>query len=302
MSSAAETPPENARVVIGLGELLWDEFADGRRPGGAPANVAYQSTTLGLRGMIASRVGRDEDGDLLVEAVRKKGVDISLVQVDGEHATGRVSIDLEDGEPSYAIHPAAWDHLEATPTLLEQAAGAAAICFGTLAQRGDESRDAIGSVLAVAGPLKVYDINLRQSFYSKDVIADSLAVANVAKLNQDEAKLLRKMLDLPDGEQFGAELRRRFELDLVCLTHGADGCELFGQQHVVAKAEPVKVADAVGAGDAFTAALTYSTLHDWPLQNRAELANAIGGLVASSRGAMPAIADKARAIRDRLAP
>ena len=296
------TPAESAPVVVGLGEVLWDEFADGRRPGGAPANVAYHSCMLGLDGRIASRVGRDQDGDLLVERLRQTALDVELIQTDAELSTGRVTVELDDGQPTYTIHPAAWDNIEATPGLLDVAGGAAAICFGTLAQRSDESRKAIQSCLEATAGLKVYDVNLRQSFYSKPVIEASLQTADVTKLNHEEAAVLAKMFDLPDGDGFGPALREFASLDVVCLTHGADGCELIGESRVFEASEPVEVADAVGAGDAFTAALTYATLQDWPLANRARFANAVGGLVASKRGAMPDTADRVDELKRQHAP
>ena len=293
---------QTEQTVIGLGELLWDEFPDGRRPGGAPANVAYHCTMLGLDGRVASRVGRDESGDRLVQTIREHGLDVSLIQTDQDLPTGRVTVELEDGEPTYTIHPAAWDNIEPAPELVSACGGAAAICFGTLAQRGDDSRKAIQACVEAAAPLKVYDVNLRQSFYSRETIEQSLAAADVVKLNRDESAVLAKLLQLPGDDDFAAEVRNRYRVELLCLTHGADGCELIADERVFAKSEPVEVADAVGAGDAFTAALTYATLSGWPLANRANFANAIGGLVASQRGAMPAIREEATACRDRYAP
>lgn len=287
--------------VIGLGELLWDEFPDGRRPGGAPANVAYHATMLGLPAAVASRVGRDESGDRLTETIRQNGLDVSLIQTDPEADTGRVTIELDDGEPSYSIHPAAWDHIEAGETLLARAGDAAAVCFGTLAQRSEVSRDTIQQCVATGASLKVYDVNLRQSFFTKDTVAASLAAADLVKLNRDETGTLAKLLDLPAGDDFAPAVRERFEVELVCVTLGPDGCELVADDRVLERSDPVELADAVGAGDAFTAALTFATLQRWPLSNRARLANAIGGLVASRRGAMPSIADEAAAIRDRIA-
>ena len=290
---ATDSPQSRAEapVVIGLGELLWDEFEDGRRPGGAPANVAYQATQLGLAGRIASRVGRDEDGDRLVEQVRRKGLDVQLVQVDGEHLTGRVTIDLEDGQPSYSIHPAAWDYIETTEPLTAACEQAAAICFGTLAQRGETSQATIAACCDAAGPLKVFDVNLRQSYYSRDILEASLQHADVVKFNHDEALVIAKLLQR-DADSLPQSLRQDFEIGLVCITRGAEGCELIADERVFQPSEPVEVADAVGAGDAFTAALTYATLHEWPLMERARLANAVGGLVASQRGAMPDIAER----------
>ena len=287
-------------TLIGLGEMLWDEFPDGRRPGGAPANVAYHATMVGLRGSIASRVGRDQDGDILVEQVRQHGVDVSLVQTDQEHPTGRVTVDLEEGQPSYTIHPAAWDYLEPTDELIAAAADAGAIAFGTLAQRNTESQKTIAACLEAAPGLRVYDVNLRQHFYDKDTLTRSLRLAHIVKLNTEERMVIAKLLELPSGDDFAAAVRDQFDISVVCLTHGSDGCELFGDSRVRVGSEPIQVADAVGAGDSFTAALTFARLSDWPLEESARFANAVGGLVASERGAMPSVADRVRELRDSI--
>lgn len=299
----------DAPLVIGLGELLWDVFPDSRRPGGAPANVAFQASQLGYHGLVASRVGDDRPGRELREALSETGLDLSLLQTDARHPTGEVTVDVSDGgHPDYTIHEnVAWDYLEATDEWRDAASAAAAVCFGTLAQRSKKSRETIHSVLAACGDecLIVYDVNLRQDWYEADWIARSLRAARVVKLNRDEADLLAPLLDL-DSSAYPAFCRsalEKFDLSLVCITRAEEGCLLVSSDDCVdVEGRPVEVADAVGAGDAFTAALITALLNDWPLEPSAHFANAVGGLVASRSGAMPELSDELAKLRDKHGP
>ncbi|MCA9077947.1 MAG: carbohydrate kinase [Planctomycetaceae bacterium] len=292
------TSPD-APLVIGLGELLWDVFPDSQRPGGAPSNVAFQASQLGLNGLVASRVGEDPLGDELLEFLDSKGLDTSLIQRDAEYETGRVTVDISDsGHPDYVIHEnTAWDHLEPTSELLDAAGRAAAVCFGTLAQRSPQSRETIHQVLNTCSDecLIVYDVNLRQHWYDREWIERSLELSTIAKLNLDEAAVLCRLLDLDikSIHRFASGIREQFEIELVCITRAERGCWLSDINETVdLSGEPVDVVDAVGAGDAFSAALIATRLWGWPLQQSAEFANAIGGLVASHSGAMPDLADQ----------
>lgn len=280
--------------VIGLGELLWDVFPDSRRPGGAPANVAFHAAQFGATGLVASRVGQDGDGRELIEFLQSKGLSTALVQQDDEHPTGRVTVSLSDGgQPSYVIHEnSAWDFLAPVDDLLSAARSAAAVCFGTLAQRSDVSRNAIQRVLAECGDdtLVVYDVNLRQNWYCREWIETSLRASDVFKLNHDELAVLSELLEVhPSGPQeFVAAIRERYGVKIVCITRGENGCLLSdGVQWCDIPGEPVQVVDAVGAGDAFTAALIVGLLNGLPLDRVGRSANRIGGLVASRAGAMP---------------
>lgn len=281
-------------VVLGIGELLWDDFPDGRRPGGAPANVAYHAGLLDADVGVVSRVGDDQDGRDLIAEIDMAEVDPVLVQTDSDHPTGVVSVDLVDGQPSYTIHPAAWDHIEATVDTLDTVAAADAICFGTLAQRHEDSRAAIQACLKAAAegtPLVVYDVNLRQDFFDAELIRTSLRYADIVKLNEGEVTTIGELLGLttePAG--FAAALQENFDVQCVCVTRGGDGCVLFDADETVdIPGTEIELVDAVGAGDAFTAALIVSTLEGFPLEARGEIANAVGALVASRAGAMPDI-------------
>ena len=285
------TPP----WFLGLGELLWDCFPDRRLPGGAPANVAFHAQQLGLSAATVTRVGCDALGDEICEFLRAQGLCLDLVQRDPVHGTGTVTVEAGPGGTSYVFKPdSAWDFLEATPDLQAAASAASALCFGTLAQRSPVSRETIHACLAATGRdcLVVYDVNLRPPFFEKTWIERSLAQARIVKLNDDEVRTLSHLFETGDSDnvQFAHWLLQHYDLELVCVTRGGDGCLLVQSDQVVdIPGVPVKVVDTVGAGDAFTAALIQTRLSGWPLLRCAEFANRVGALVASRAGAMPVL-------------
>ena len=280
--------------VIGLGELLWDCFPDQRRPGGAPANVAYHAQQLGLSAAVLTRVGTDSLGDELITFLNQQGLSTQLVQRDPVHGTGTVTVVPRGTSTDYQFLPdSAWDFLEADTAALAAVRGVKALCFGTLAQRSPVSRENIQRLVAAtpAACLRVYDVNLRPPFYEQAWIEESLRLANIVKLNDDEVRTLAQLLGGPVGElAFAQFLLREYSLQLVCITKGAHGA-LAVSSDATAESEgfAVEVADTVGAGDAFTATLIWSQLQRWPLQQGVELANRVGALVASRAGAMPDI-------------
>jgi fructokinase len=296
-----EEPP----IVVGLGELLWDCFADERHPGGAPANVAFMSRQLGLRGTVCSRVGRDALGDELLEFLRRHRLDTDYVQRDADHKTGWVTVDLTRPQhPEYTIHEdVAWDYLAFDEPTRGLASQAAAICFGTLAQRSDASRETIYACLdaAPADCLRVYDVNLRRPWYERRHVERSLHRANLVKLSEEEVVALTEMLDLgmDDPHFFANTIRQAYEVDLVCVTRGARGCLLVdGEGFSDRPGIPIEAADPVGAGDALTAALIYAQLRGWPREPSAEFANRVAALVASRPGAMPELGGELETIID----
>lgn len=290
----------NTKFIVGLGEVLWDCFEHEKLPGGAPANFAYISTQLGNRGVVASRVGTDEFGNEIIEYLNSRELDTTLVQHDAAHPTGTVQVTTnESGSASY-VFPAdvAWDFLEQTHDLAELARNASAVCFGSLAQRSEVSCRTIHAFLQQTSPdcLNVFDVNLRQDFYSDDVVRRSLLAANVFKLSDEEVETVCELLsvDRKTDKRLAAVVLDEFDVRMVCVTRGPEGCTLFtpGENpdvpnRVDIPGQSVTVADTVGAGDAFTAALTYGLLNDWPTEKVGQLANRVGGLIASKSGAMP---------------
>lgn len=285
----------SAYTIVGIGELLWDVFPSGKQLGGAPGNFVYITNLLGDRGFIASRIGADALGDDLRRRLQQLALDASFVQVDPAHPTGTVNVQVDrDGQPKFEITPSvAWDFLEWTPEWRALAHEADAVCFGSLAQRAPRSRRTIAEFLAAVRPgtPRIFDVNLRQNFYSAEVLCESAACADILKLNHEEIGRVTQLLGQPcQGEAEAAQrLRQVFELNLVCVTRGAGGSLLVGEagshEHPGFK---IEVADTVGAGDAFTAALVHNFLRGASLAEMNEAANRTGAWVASQVGATPA--------------
>ncbi len=282
----------NARILA-VGEILWDLLPDGRQIGGAPANFAYHAHALGAEAMIVSRVGADPLGSEILERLCALSLPVKGVAVDPTAPTGTVSVELlPDGQPRFTIHEdVAWDRIAVDEVSLRYASQAGAVCFGSLAQRGEPSRTSIRRIVATtpAEALRVFDINLRQRCYSAEVIEASLKLANVLKLNDDELPVVTDMFGLC-GDMRGqlAALAQRFQLRAVALTRGAEGCLLLvdgiWSEH---PGFPVNVVDTVGAGDAFTAAMTLGLLAGWTPDTINRHANEIAAYVCSQRGATP---------------
>ena len=291
------------RTVVGLGELLWDLFPAGKQLGGAPANFAYITSLLGDDGIPASRLGRD---DLGIEAIRRLGelgLSTEFIQQDADHPTGTVKVKVDPaGQPCFEIaQSVAWDFFDWTPPWQELAQRTDAVCFGSLAQRSARSHDTIRKFLQNMRPgaLRVFDVNLRQNFYTRQVLAESMELATVIKLNHEELPKIMRPFELENqgergGEDPGEENAARrllssYDLDLVCITRGTNGSLLVSaDQSTEHPGFKVKVADTVGAGDAFTAALVHGYLRGTSLVQINEAANRVGAWVASQPGATPA--------------
>ena len=295
-------------LILGIGELLWDVLPEGPRLGGAPANFTVMAGRLGNHAAILSRIGRDDLGRKVVRVLDPLPADASHLQVDPEHETGRVTVSLHHGQPEYIIHqPAAWDFLELSGEWVQLAERADAICFGSLAQRSAESRQTIQTLVAQTSKecVRVFDVNLRAPYYSGEVIQESLELASVMKMNDAEVPLVLSLLGLPEEDEedavslrLGAErLLAEFPtLQMVAVTRGGHGSLL------VARDEwhehpgiPARVADTIGAGDAFTAALTHYLLRGADLAMLNEAGNRWGSWVASQSGAMPPLSESVRA-------
>jgi len=281
-------------IVVGLGELLWDLLPAGKQLGGAPANFAYITSLLGDDGIPASRLGQDARG---AEAIRRLGelaLPTEFIQRDADHPTGTVKVEVDSsGQPRFEISKAvAWDFLDWTPQWQKLAQQADAVCFGSLAQRSERSRSTIRSFLLASRPsaARVFDVNFRQHFYTAQVFAESMKLATVVKLNHEELPRIMRLFELEhrSEEDSARRLLSLYELKLVCLTRGDGGSILVSadetNEHPGFK---VKVADTVGAGDAFTAALVHGYLRGTALMQINETANRVGAWVASQSGATP---------------
>jgi fructokinase len=290
-----------APKVVALGEVLWDLLPEGRILGGAPANFAFHTHALGADTRLISRVGRDPLGDEILQRLETAHLPIDDVQMDPVAPTGTVSVALSDeGQPHYTIHEnVAWDAIVSSPSALSTVAAAAAVCFGSLAQRSPISRASIRALVGAAPPqaLRIFDINLRQHFYTPETIEVSLGLANVLKLNETELPVLAEMFGLTGAprEQLGT-LAARHGLRAIALTLGAGGSLLqIGEVFSEHAGIPVKVRDTIGAGDAFTAMLTIGLLANWPAARINERANAIAAYVCSQAGATPELPAELRA-------
>ena len=284
-------------TILGIGELLWDMLPEGARLGGAPANYGVMAGRLGDRAAILSRIGRDALGDDALHALKDFPVDCGQLQIDPEQPTGTVTVKFDDGQPSYTIHePAAWDFFEPTEAWLGEVSRADAVCFGSLAQRGGQSRRTIHELVKATRPQcqKIFDVNLRAPFYSAEIVRDSLHLASVMKMNDAEAPLVLSLLGLGAAASLRESAERLLAefagLTLVAITRGGEGSLLVGRSEW--NEHPgisTRVADTIGAGDAFTAAMTHYLLRGAPLATLNEAGNRWGSFVASQAGAMPEI-------------
>jgi fructokinase len=285
------------KKVVGLGEVLWDLLPEKTCLGGAPANFAYITTLMGDHGIVASRVGEDSRGLEALRRMQELRLNIDHVQTDRQHPTGTVRVELDDkGVARFEIaHPVAWDFLEWTPDWQRLAETADAVCFGSLAQRSETSRVTIRNFLQATSPgtVKVFDVNLRQSYYSQEVLSESMRLADIVKLNDEELPTIMRLFQLPHQDELSSARRliSTYDLKLVCITRGGRGsllvCDKRGGDASEHLGFRVRVADTVGSGDAFTAGLVHEYLRGASLDRMNEVANRVGAWVASEVGAMP---------------
>jgi fructokinase len=292
--------PSKKYEIVGLGEILWDLLPSGKQLGGAPANFTCHAWALGAEARLVSRVGEDALGREIIERWAARGLPTDTIEVDRERPTGTVSVELDDaGQPKYTIHErVAWDRIDADGAALEAVGRADAVCFGTLAQRTKSTRAAVEVLLTATRPdaLRIFDVNLRPPFVTRDVIVESMKPANVLKLNEHELPVLADIFSLSGSpaEQIAA-LASRFDLRLVALTRGGEGSLLFADG--VCSEHPglqATVLDTVGAGDAFAAVLTLGLLQRWDLDRINQHANAVAAFVCSQPGATPKLPEALR--------
>lgn len=282
--------PIKKYTVIGMGEVLWDLLPDGKILGGAPVNFAYHAMQLGAVGVAVSSVANDELGREIMDSVNSKGIENCIAV--NSHPTGTVGVTLKDGKPDYTIYEnVAWDFIELTPEAIQMIRQADAVCFGTLAQRSTVSHEAIQKALKLVPEncLKVYDINLRQNYYSKELISESLSVANVFKINDDEVEIFKQLFGLEGSEtEVCRKIKETYSLEYLALTKGENGSYLLHNDEVSFLPTPkVVVQDTIGAGDSFTSAMVMGILNRKPLNEIHSKAVEISAFVCTQKGATP---------------
>jgi fructokinase len=288
-------------IVAGIGEVLWDQLPQGDVLGGAPANVAYHAGQLGAESYIVSAVGKDKLGDEIISRLKTKGINLLISTVDKPTGTVKVTLDNK-GVPDFVItRDVAWDYIELTYESSKLASQLDAVCFGSLAQRNSVSHNSITKFLKLLPEhaLKIFDINLRQNFYNKQLINESLMISNILKINDDELLIIAKLYGWKgDAEYLCRKLLNDYELKLLAYTCGANGSYLFSKDDQSFINTPVvKVKDTVGAGDSFTAALMVSLLNGYTLSECHSLAVDISAFLCENEGAMP---EYSKELRDRI--
>lgn len=289
------------RIIVGLGEALWDCLPEGRKLGGAPANFAYHTSQFGNDACAVSAVGNDALGDETLKALDEKGLHYVMPRVDYPTGTVQVTLD-EDGIPSYDIKEgAAWDNIPFTPEIEDLARRCRAVCFGSLAQRNEVSRQTIYRFLDTTPKdcLRIFDINLRQNFYSKEVIRESLRRCNILKINDEELVIIGRMFGYPgmDFENKCWLILGKYNLDMLVLTCGVNGSYVFSKGAMSYYETPkVKVADTVGAGDSFTGSFVASLLAGKSVADAHRIAVNVSAYVCTQQGAMPLLPEELKGI------
>lgn len=279
------------KKIIGIGEILWDMLPQGKQLGGAPANFAYHVCRMGGDGWAVSAISDDALGREIMAVLGEKDLNVCLSHVDAPTGTVAVTLD-EAGVPSYEItEDVAWDMVPFSPEVKMLAKDAEAVCFGTLAQRSEISRGTIMKFIDAMpqDSLKVYDINLRQHYYSEEIIKRSLEVSDILKINDEELEIVSDIFAL-EGDQTDRcrKLMEMFSLRFVIFTKGSKGSDVVTMDKVDSIVPlDVEVVDTVGAGDAFTAAFIVSYLRGNPIEEAHRLAGEVSSYVCTKAGAMP---------------
>ena len=284
------------KYIVGMGEALWDCLPDGRKIGGAPANFAYHVKQFGFKSLAISAIGKDELGAEIVEKFNQRNLEHLLETVD--YPTGTVQVTLDQkGIPCYEIcEDVAWDNIPYTDRLDEIAHNCQVVCFGSLAQRNPVSRETINrfidSMPLAEDTLKVFDINLRQHFYTEETIVNSLNKCNVLKINDEELVIVSRMFGYPELSQSDAcrRILETYGLKMLILTCGTDGSYVFTSDETSFQPTPkVQVADTVGAGDSFTGSFIASILKGKTISEAHKRAVEVSAYVCTQNGAMPVL-------------
>ena len=291
-------------IIVGMGEALWDVLPEGKKIGGAPANFAYHVSQFGFDSRVVSAVGNDDLGDEILKVFKEKQLKHQLQTVN--YPTGTVQVTLDDnGIPCYDIKEGvAWDNIPFTDDLKRLALSTRAVCFGSLAQRNEVSRTSINRFLDTMpdgeGQLKIFDINLRQGFFTKDIIRDSCQRCNVLKINDEELVAISRLFGYPgiDLQDKFWILLAKYNLKMLILTCGTNGSYVFTPGVVSFQETPkVPVADTVGAGDSFTATFTAALLKGKSVPEAHKLAVEVSAYVCTQSGAMPELP---QVLKDKL--
>ena len=287
------------KSIVGIGEALWDVLPESKKIGGAPANFAYHVSQFGLNSCVVSAVGDDPLGAQILDNFKEKGLRNIMAVV--PYPTGTVQVEIDQvGVPQYVIKEnVAWDNIPFTPELEELAHNTCAVCFGSLAQRNVVSRDTINRFIDAMPQdednLIVFDVNLRQGFFNKEILDQSMRRCNVLKINDEELITISRMLGCP-GTDLQSKcwiLFGRYNLKMLILTCGVNGSYIFTSGNMSFLATPqVEVADTVGAGDSFTAAFVSSILKGLPVAEAHRKAVEVSAFVCTQNGAMPVLPAK----------
>lgn len=281
-------------IIVGLGEALWDMLPEGKKIGGAPANFAYHVSQFGFDSCVVSAIGNDALGNEILDVFHEKNLKYQLEKVDFPTGTVQVELDAE-GVPCYEIKEGvAWDNIPFTKALQTLALSTRSVCFGSLAQRSAVSREAINRFLDAMpdgeGQCKIFDINLRQNFYNKEIIENSLNKCNILKINDEELVIISHLFGYPgiDLQDTCQMLIAKYNLKMLILTCGTNGSYVFTPEEVSFLETPkVNIADTVGAGDSFTAAFCASILKGKSIREAHKLAVEVSAYICTQSGAMP---------------
>ncbi len=288
-----------SKYIVGIGEALWDVLPEGRKIGGAPANFAYHVSQFGYDSRVVSGVGDDKLGAELLEKFDENGLKYQIEKL--PYATGTVQVELDpNGVPMYDIKEGvAWDNIPFNKDLEALAKSTCVVCFGSLAQRSVVSRDSIRKFLdnmpIGEGHYKVFDINLRQGFYTREIITESMEMCNILKINDEELVAISRMFGYPgiDLQDKCWILLAKYKLEMLILTCGVNGSYVFTPGNVSFVATPkVEVADTVGAGDSFTATFIASILQGNSVKDAHMRAVRVSAYVCTQHGAMPVIPEE----------
>ena len=282
-------------IIVGLGEILWDVFPERKILGGAPANFAYHISQFGFNGYAVSAIGKDLLGKEILDSLEQKGLNHLIESTD--FSTGEVKVSVDNwGVPQYKIcEGVAWDNIPFTPALASLAKETQVVCFGSLAQRNKVSRATIHAFLDAMpkDSLKIFDINLRLHYYTKEVIEFSLEKADILKINDEEVVKIAQLFGWEGTEkEICKQLLSKYQLDILILTKGTEGSwVLTPKEESFLPTPKITIADTVGAGDSFTAAFIASHLHGRCLVASHQLAVEVSAYVCQQHGAMPRLAD-----------